>query len=87
MIRKNQEFLNRVNIIVDMLLVVISYIFAAWFWLDFLKNDDVNMGVISRQTILLAVAYALFLFFLLSMLGFYNSTRTRRLFWKFRTIV
>ena len=69
-----------------MLLVVISYIFAAWFWLDFLKNDDVNMGVISRQTILLAVAYALFLFFLLSMLGFYNSTRTRRLFWKFRTI-
>ncbi len=86
MIRKNQAFLNRVNIILDMLLVVLSYILASWIRLDFFDGDSSNMAGVSEKTLLLALAYALMLFFLLSLFGFYNTTRTRRLAWKIRTI-
>lgn len=86
MIRKNQAFLNRVNILLDMLLVVFAYILASWIRFDFLDGRRNNMATISGRTILLAFAYSLVLFFLLSVLGFYNTTRTRRLVWKARTI-
>ena len=86
MIRKNQEFLNRVNILLDMLLVIISYVFASWLRLDIFDGMEDNMAAISGKTILLAIAYSLVLFFILSLLGFYNTTRTRRLVWKVRTI-
>ena len=86
MIRKNQAFLNHVNIILDMILVIVSYILASWLWLDFFEGDSGNMAVISARTILLAIVYSLMLFFILSMMGFYNTTRTRRLIWKARTI-
>ena len=86
MIRKNQAFLNRVNIILDMLLVILSYILASWIRLDFLDGDSNNMAGISEKTLMLAIAYAIMLFLLLSLLGFYNTTRMRRLVWKVRTI-
>lgn len=86
MIRKNQEFLNKVNIILDMLLVIAAYLFASWLRLDIFDGMENNMAAISGKTILLAVAYSLVLFFILSLLGFYNTTRTRRLIWKVRTI-
>ena len=86
MIRKNQAFLNRVNILLDMLLVVCAYVLASWLRLDFLGGSGKNMAVVSGRTILLAFAYSLVLFFLLSVMGFYNTTRTRRLVWKARTI-
>ncbi len=86
MIRKNQAFLNQVNIILDMMLVVLSYILASWIRLDFFDGDSSNMAGVSEKTLLLALTYALMLFFLLSLFGFYNTTRTRRLTWKIRTI-
>ena len=87
MIRKNQAFLNRVNILADMLLVVLSYMLASWIRFDFLDGSSKNMAVLSWNTVLLAAAYAVVVFFLLSGLGFYNTTRTRRLVWKIRMIV
>lgn len=86
MIKKNQAFLNRVNILLDMLLVVCAYVLASWLRFDFLGGSGKNMAVVSGRTILLAFAYSLVLFFLLSVMGFYNTTRTRRLVWKARTI-
>ena len=86
MIRKNQEFLNKVNIILDMLLVIISYVFASWLRLDIFDGMEDNMAAVSGKTVVLAIAYSLVLFFLLSLMGFYNTTRTRRLVWKIRTI-
>ena len=86
MIRKNQTFLNRINIILDILLVVAAYVFASWIRLDFLNGESDNMAALSWQTIQLAAVYALALSFLFSLLGFYNTTRTRRLSWKIRTI-
>lgn len=87
MIRKNQQFLNRVNILLDMMLVVLSYVLASWLRLDFLDGDSRNMAGVSTRTVLLAGAYSLVLFFLLSFFGFYNTTRTRKLIWKIRTIL
>ena len=86
MIRKNQEFLNRVNILLDMMLVIISYLFASWLRLDIFDGSGDNMAAVNSRTILLAIAYSLVLFLLLSLMGFYNTTRTRRLIWKVRTI-
>ena len=86
MIRKNQAFLNRVNVILDMLLVVLSYILASWIRLDFLDGYSGNMAAVSGKTVLLALAYSLLLFFLLSMLGFYNVTRVKKMSWIFRTL-
>ena len=69
-----------------MLLVIAAYMLASWLRLDFLDGDSGNMAGISEKTLLLAVAYSLMLFFVLSILGFYNTTRTRRLVWKVRII-
>ena len=44
------------------------------------------MAALSGKTLLLSCVYAFALFFFLSMLGFYATTRTRRLTWKLRTI-
>ncbi|MBR2823448.1 MAG: undecaprenyl-phosphate glucose phosphotransferase [Clostridia bacterium] len=86
MVRQNQAFLNKVNILLDMLIVTLSYIFASWFRLEKLHGMSDNMAALSGRTVLLAFAYSLMLFFVLSLLGFYNTTRTRRLVWKMRTI-
>ena len=87
MIRKNQEFLNKVNMILDMLLVIGAYMLASWLRLDFLDGDSMNMAGISEKTLLLAVAYSLMLLLILSIFGFYNTTRTRKLIWKVKTII
>ena len=86
MIRKNQVFLNRVNILLDMLLVVLAYVLASLIRFDFLDGRGDNMAVLSGKTILLAFSYAVVLSFLLAAAGFYNTTRIRRLVWKIRTI-
>ena len=87
MIRKNQAFLNRINIILDMILVILSYMLATWLRLDIFDGDSANMAAVSTKTILLAVAYSLVLFLILSLMGFYNTTRTRKLIWKVKVII
>jgi hypothetical protein len=52
MIRQNQAFLNRVNIILDMLLVIISYLFASWLRLDFFDGHGDNMAAVSSKSLL-----------------------------------
>ncbi len=69
-----------------MLLVILSYILASWIRFDFLDGHEDNLAVLSEKTIWLAFAYAVVLVFLLSVSGFYNTTRTRRLIWKARVI-
>ena len=86
MIRRNQAFLNKVNILLDILLVVAAYVVASWLRLDFLDGQESNMAAVSGKTVMLAFAYSLVLFMLLSLMGFYNTTRTRRLQWKIRVI-
>ena len=87
MIRRNQAFLNRLNILLDMLATVAAYLFASWLWLEVLGGEETNMAAVSGRTVLLAFSYSLLLFLLLSVMGFYNTTRTRRLEWKIGRIL
>lgn len=87
MIRRNQAFLNKVNMMLDILLTVLAYVLASWIRLDFLDGESGNMAAIGLRTVFMAFVYALVQFLLLSILGFYNMTRTRRLRWRIRTIL
>ncbi len=87
MIRRNQAFLNKLNILLDMMVTVAAYILASWIWLILLDGEETNMAAISGRTVLLAFTYSLLLFLLLSVMGFYNTTRTRRLEWKIGRIL
>ena len=82
MIRRNQKFMNLVNQILDVLLIILAYIFASWLWLDVRGGDQGNLAALSWRSLLLSGVYALFILLLLTTLGFYNTTRSRRLKWK-----
>ena len=47
MIKKNQRQINRLHVLSDGVLVWLSYLFAAWLWLDVVKGDSANMAAIS----------------------------------------
>ena len=85
MIKRNQEYINRISAIIDFLLVFISYIFSAWFRLKVLHGWWENQGL-SRPMIIASLFYAAGLLLMLSILGFYNSTRVRKLSWKLSTL-
>ena len=85
MIKRNQEYLNRINAVLDFLLVFLSYLFSAWFRLKVLHGWWENQGL-SRPMIIASLFYAAGLLMMLSILGFYNSTRVRKLSWKLTTL-
>ena len=85
MIKKNQEYLNRISAMIDFLLVFLAYLFSAWFRLRILHGWWKNQGL-SRPMILASLFYAAGLLVMLSMLGFYSSTRVRKLSWKLTTL-
>ncbi|MDO4484932.1 MAG: undecaprenyl-phosphate glucose phosphotransferase [Clostridia bacterium] len=86
MIRKNQHLLNIINVCIDTFLVVVAYALASWFWLEVVVHKSTNMAALQGKTLLLAFLYALSFVLLLSVFGFYNSTRTRKLRWKVTVI-
>ncbi len=85
MIKKNQSQLNRISAVVDFLLVFLAYIVSAWFRLRVLNGSWANQGL-SRPMIIASLFYAAALLFVLSVLGFYSTTRVRRLSWKLRIL-
>ena len=81
MIKRNQTYLNRLNAAADFLLVLFSYIFSAWFRLKVLNGWWENQGL-SRPMIIASVFYSAGLLIMLAVLGFYSTTRIRKLMWK-----
>jgi len=82
MIRKNQRFLSLINAITDSILILLSYLFATWFWLDVLKNTENNIALIQswRQDIgIAALIYSLAMVLFLAIFKLYNPSRTRRI--------
>ena len=82
MIRKNQQFLNRLNQIIDIALVMCCYAFASWFWLVVYQGDLDNVAMLSTKSLLISFAYALLQSLIFTATGFYSSTRIRKLSWK-----
>ena len=81
MIKRNQTAINRLNAAIDFLLVIASYLFSSWFRLRVLTADFVNMAL-TRGMVLAAVIYAGALLAVLALMGFYGTTRTRKISWK-----
>lgn len=81
MIRKNQFFFNVVNMLLDIVIVILSYIAASFFYLYVIVHNEQNMALWQQQGSirLAALVYALCLWLLLALLGFYNTDRLRRL--------
>lgn len=88
MIKRNQRLLNQLNMVVDGILVVLSYILGCYLWLDVLRKGVINMADWSNgHVLLLACLYAGFVLIVLMLFGFYNTTRRRKLKWKVKTIL
>ena len=81
MIKRNQTYINRLNALTDFILVFLSYLFSAWFRLKVLHGWWENQGL-SRHMILASLFYSAALLIILSTLGFYGTTRVRKLSWK-----
>ena len=78
MIRKNQKILNRLNVLSDGILVLVSYLFAAWLWLDVIVNTEGNMAAVDNlngRALLVAVIYAAWTTMVLGCLKVYRTTR------------
>ena len=81
MIKRNQNNLNRLNAFIDFLLVILCYRFSSWFRIFVLHGMTDNMSLTRRMN-LSATVYAVVLLIVLAMLGFYGTTRIRKLKWK-----
>ena len=78
MIRRNQAWLNRLNALIDFLLIVVSYFISSWFRLLVLTNDTGNVAL-TGQMMLAATVYAAGQLLVLAMMGFYSTTRMRNI--------
>lgn len=85
MIKQNQTYINRLNAVADFLIVFLSYLFSAWFRLKVLNGWWENQGL-SRPMIIASALYAIGLMLMLGALGFYGTTRVRKLSWKLSTL-
>lgn len=85
MIKRNQTYLNRLNAAADFLLVFFAYLFSAWFRLKVLNGWWENQGL-SRPMIIASAFYAAGLLLMLAALGFYSTTRVRKLIWKLEVL-
>ena len=77
MIRKNQKTMNQLNAISDGCLVLLSYVFSSWLWLDVIRNEN-NMA--SLDTLLshmgfTAVVYAACVVMVMSFFRMYRTSR------------
>ena len=81
MIQRNQKKLNRLNVLSDGVLIVLCYLFASWLWLDVIKNTEGNMAALSSlnaRGMLVAVIYAVWTVFLLTLFRVYHTSRVHR---------
>ena len=89
MIRRNQQQLNRINVLTDAILVFLSYMFASWLWLSVIRKDT-NMAALANWNSgvgLAAALYALWTVIVLGMLRVYRVNRFKRMSQELRNIV
>lgn len=81
MIKKNQRILNFINFVSDGLIVLFSYLFSSWLWLQVLQNNTNNVAIIvsfRQGTGFAAILYAVVMTIILALLGIYAPVRARR---------
>lgn len=81
MIKRNQRRLNRLNAFLDAMIVLLSYLFASWLWLDVVNKDIRNMARVQglrSGALIAALIYAAWTVFLLWAFRLYHTSRTHR---------
>lgn len=81
MSKNNRRLLTILDVLTDGIIVLFSYWFSAWFWLDAIKNFSGNMAAIRswREGIsVAAVLYTVAMLLLLALFGLYNKPRFHR---------
>lgn len=81
MIRKNQTLINRLNCLSDVVLLLFSYLFASWLWLDVVQKNNSNIASLNKldiTTLAVALLYALWTVVLLAAFGLYSTSRVHR---------
>ena len=89
MIRRNQQQINRLNILTDALLVFLSYMFASWLWLSVIRKEA-NMAALANWDSgvgLAATLYAVWTVIVLGALRVYRVNRIKKLSWELRNVV
>ena len=80
MIKSRQRFLNGINLLSDILLIMASYFISAWFWLTALQNQTSNMAAANSGYLniwFVALLYAVSMVLLLAIFRVYQSSRVR----------
>lgn len=73
--------MNRLNVLSDGVLVLISYLFASWLWLDVVRGGKQNiaaLGNLHSGTVFAAVIYALWTTLMLAAFRVYRTTRVHQ---------
>ncbi|MBE5779084.1 MAG: undecaprenyl-phosphate glucose phosphotransferase [Clostridiales bacterium] len=80
MIKKHQRLINQFNALLDAVVLLLSYLFSSWFWLDIIRHSRKNMAYVSgitSSTLYAALIFAAWTVFLLWLLRVYRTSRTR----------
>lgn len=77
MIKRWQKTLNFINRLLDLLLLFVSYFFAAYFWLVVIKQTPGNIALTLSHSVLFALALSAFIVFLYQIVGLYDSVRAK----------
>lgn len=86
MIKRNQTNFIRLSLLIDFILVIVSYLFSSWFRLRVLTMDIINIALTERM-VFAAILYAAGLIAVLALMGYYTESRTRDLAWQLSILI
>lgn len=75
MIKKWQSVLNQVNRLIDFIIVGVSYVAAAWFWLIVVRHDPTNIALNPTNLLWFSLSFALVSVFGYQLAKLYDSVR------------
>ncbi len=77
MIRKNQKQMNQLNAITDGVLVLLSYLFSSWIWLDVIRgaNNMASVDNLRGSMGITAVVYAVCVVLVMACFHMYRTSR------------
>ncbi len=80
MIRKNQKTMNQLNAISDGCLVLLSYVFSSWLWLDVIRNENnmASLDTLFSHMGFTAVVYATWVVVVMSFFRMYRTSRLNK---------
>jgi len=77
MIKRWQKLLNFINRLIDLCLIMFSYIAAVYLWLIVIRKDTGNIALAFSQSFWFALGLSFITVFLYQLVGLYDSIRAK----------